>query len=313
MKFIKSIFSTINEFFQRYFVAIAFIVGVLLLIYSETNKNYKQVCHTIGSIILTSGIFAGIAKSSQFTEIYKKIIRDIIYSQEHLEVRKDLEDMWEKVTQSLSKQKFSTISDAIRTNIKKYFLPVDHDYYYDNFNIEMNIEFLDESKEYILVSEFVSYTIVCDDEELKIDNKFKCGIKIDLANKEKTTHNLNKLSINNEIYDNPTNSHIESNYLWTNYENVLKGKKSYLIKREETKQYNLNYNNIRKHLAMWIYNDLTIDITYPNDLYIEFHDMGVLNSFSIEKKNSKAFKRFKAEYKGLIYKNQGFFLELRKK
>jgi hypothetical protein len=317
-KFFVSIYKNICEFFDRFFVVITLITGGFCLYYGIKNDmgnpDIKKLLHTIGSLSLASGIFAGIAKSNQFTEIYKKILRDIVYGKEHLDVRKDLEIIWENVTEALINQKFIRINENMKINIKKYFLPLNHDYYYHDFDIDISIEFSTINTDYIIVKETTSYTIICEDEDLVIDNKFSSGIKVDIPNKELTTYQLKKLLIDNEVKNGVTvQREFAGNILWNRYENPLKGKKSYSIKRVEEKHYNINFNPIRKHLAVWLYNNCVLDITYPKNLVIDFNNMGVLDEFKIEDRGTSSYNRIKAEYKGLIYKNQGFFLHLRKK
>ena len=65
-------------------------------------------------------------------------------------------------------------------------------------------------------------------------------------------------------------------------------------------------------MAVWIYNNCTLDITYPKELTIKFHNLGVLDEFKEENLSNNCINRLKAEYKGLIYKNQGFFIEFKK-
>jgi hypothetical protein len=171
-KFVISIYKTLCDFFERFFVIIALIIGAICLFFGITdnldNIDIKSFLHTIGSISLASGIFAGIAKSNQFTEIYKKIFRDIIYGKEHLDVRKDLEKIWENVTEALIDQKFMKINEKMKQNIKKYFLPMNHDYYYHNFNVDIAIENSTTNQDYIIIKETTSYTIECEDEDLEI-------------------------------------------------------------------------------------------------------------------------------------------------
>lgn len=317
-KFCVSIYRAFCEFFDRFFVVVTLLIGGICLYYgimeNDGNPDLRKLLHTVGSLAIASGIFTGIAKSNQFTEIYKKILRDIIYGKEHLDVRKDLENIWENVTQALSNQKFLKISDKMKTNIKKYFLPLNHDYYYDNYNIEVLMEFSPDNPEYLILKETVTYTIICDDEDLLIDNKFIGNIKVDLTNKDLTDHSLKKLVIDNENVTNITfEKKLIGNHLRCEYHKQLKGKKSYFVKREEEKKYDMRFNPIRKQLAVWIYNNCSLDLTYPKGLNIDFHNMGVLDEFKIEDKSSSTFNRIKAEYKGLIYKNQGFFLHLRRK
>lgn len=315
-KFFKSIYDTIAEFFDRFFVVLTLLVGLICLYYGilgENGPDIKKLLHTVGSLSLASGIFAGIAKSNQFTEIYKKIIREIIYGKEHLEVRKDLEQIWENVTHQLTNQKFLKISEMMKSNVKKYFLPLDHDYYYDDFTVEASIEFSPDNPNYLIVKETTCYKIICEDEELIIDNKFSCWIKVDSSEKELTTYNLKSLIINNEEKAVIIDKKFEKNHLVVEYKKPLKGQKSYIVKRQEEKCYNLDKNQIRQHLSVWVYNNFTLDITYPKELTIDFYKMGVLQEFTKEDKGNSSFNRFKAEYKGLLYKNQGFFIHLRKK
>jgi hypothetical protein len=319
IKFAIIVWKCLTDFFDKHFVALTIIIGLICLglgVYFGNDKEwFYKLLFTIGSISLTSGIFAGIAKSNQFTEIYKKILRDIIYVQEHLENRSDLEKIWDNVTQTLSNKKFQRISVMMRKNIKKYFLPLDHDYYYNDFNIEIDIDFLENNSDYIKFKETTSFTITCDDDTLIINNKYLSFVKFDAANKDLTENKVQKLTIDgveHKQHEVKLKSILDGNKLITSYEKDLTGKKTYTIKREDYKVYNINYNPIRKQIAVWIYNNCTVDITYPTELNIDFHGMGVLDEFKIEDKSNGRIKRLKAIYKGLIYKNQGFFIHFRK-
>ena len=317
-KFFKTIWITIVDFFDKYFVVITILVGIIFLSFGILNKTegseFAKLFHTIGSIALASGIFAGIAKSNQFTEIYKKIVRDIIYGNEHLEKRNDLEKIWENVTQTLSNKKFERISDNMNENIKKYFLPLEHDYYYDNFNIDIIIESIKDDPEHILLKEHVSYTIICDDENLKIVNKYKTFYELDVMGNEKINCKINKLTIDNEEQKNiDIQTGTIDNVFTLSYEKILTGSKKYKIQREVERTYNVIRNPIRKQMAVWIYNNCQLNITYPKDMSIEFHNMGLLNEFKLEHRNTTFYNRMQGEYKGLIYKNQGFFIYIKKK
>ncbi|OHT44441.1 hypothetical protein [Flavobacterium tructae] len=317
-KFVVTVWKCVADFFDRHFVALTILIGVICLtlgIYLGNDKVwFYKLLFTVGSISLTSGIFAGIAKSNQFTEIYKKILRDIIYAQEHLENRNDLEKIWDNVTQTLSNKKFQKISVTMRKNIKKYFLPLEHDYYYDNFMVDLTIDYDEEHEDYIKVKEITTFTIICDDENLKIENRYQRMLKFDPANRELSKNHSFKLTIDNveqKIVDIRLKNVIDGNKIIESYQKDLSGKKSYVIKREDIKTYNYKYNPIRKQIAVWIYNNCTVDITYPSEMLIDIHGLGVLGEFKIEDKSNTRVKRLRAEYKGLIYKNQGFFIHFK--
>lgn len=317
--FLNPIWKDITEFFERYFIVISILCGIALLVISyfidigDAKEKINKLLYTIGSISLTSGVFAGIAKSNQFKEIYKKLLRDIIYCNEHLEKRSDLEVMWEAITATLTNKKFEKISNLMNENIKKYFLPLQHDYYYDNFSIDINIEKIEGESDFYIFTEVTKYSIICEDEKLKISNKYLGRLRFNPADTIKPSYKLKKLSINNQVQtDIEVKTYIEKNKYISSYEKPLVGFTKYDIIREDEKIYNINYNNLRRQLAVWIYHNCQVDITYPKDLDIEFYELGVLNDFIKESKSNANFNRLKAEYKGLIYKNQGFLLDLSK-
>lgn len=311
--FFIGIFNSAKDFFNKYFIIITIILGIGLLFWGiEQNTDTKvgKILYTLGSLSLSGGIFAGVAKSAQFTDIYKKIFREIIFGEEHLEKREDLEKIWGNVTRTLSKKKFSKISDELHNNIKKYFLPMNHDYYYENFNIDVIIEYDETDKDYLIIKESTNFNIVCEDEKLKISNKFCCMIKVDMSNKEATTYQLKKIEINGAT-DVKHHKKFDKNHLVCEYEKELTGRKIYSVKREDEKKFNLRYNPIKSQIAMWVYKNLKLDITYPKELDIEVRGMGLLNDLSIEDKNNKLLNRKVIEYKGLIYKNQGVLMIFR--
>ncbi|TCN58914.1 hypothetical protein D0809_11225 [Flavobacterium circumlabens] len=315
-KFFFGIYKNLTEFFDKYFIALTVLIGITCLIsgiYFGNEKDWLyKLLYTIGSISLTSGIFAGIAKSNQFTEIYKKIFREIIYGTEHLENRNDLEKIWDNVTKTLSHKKFQRISTLMNSNIKKYFLPLEHDYYYNDFSVDINIEFCEENDDYIIVTEETKFKIICDDENLEINTTHKVSLKTDPSHRELTKCKINLILDDVIQKDLEFKLTHEKNFLVGAYQKDLNGKKSYSIVRKDEKKYSLQYNPIKKQLAAWIYNNCRVDITYPKGLFIDFSGLGTLNDFKIDHKNTNTHNRLKAEYKGLIYKNQGFFIFFRK-
>lgn len=317
MKFITEGWARGKKIFSSFAVFIYIAIGIIFLVTSfiwldEHNFWYK-IFYTVGTTMLAGGVFASIAKSTQFSDIFSKILRDIIYGHEHLETRKDLEKIWENVTHTLSNKKFMKISDQMGENIKKYFLPLHHDYYYDNYTLDIVIEMDPKNDGYIRLKETIKYDIICDDEKLNIDIRIRRGIRFDIMNKDLTKYYLRKILVNEKEYKPSLDNTTNKNEIWVGYNFKLNGSKKYSIKREEEIIYALKFNNLKQHLAIWLYNGFNLSISYPHELYIEFNSLGTLNDYNIEFKKNKLFNRFEAIYKGLIYKNQGFFLHICKR
>lgn len=217
------------------------------------------------------------------------------------------------MTLTLSNKKFLKISDELKDNVKKYFLPLTHDYYYEGYKTEIIIEVDKKNPDYIILKESVKFNIICDDENLEIILRPRRGIKFDQTNKNNTTYKLNRFTLDDKDQTIQVNEKYEKNIYWIDFDVKLKGKKKYTVKREEEIKYNIKYDQLRTHKANWVYKGMDVSITYPTEIYIDFHSMGTLKEFNVSSKKLNLFKKIDAEYKELIYKNQGFFYFICKK
>ena len=131
------------------------IVGVSLFLIGHFNadatdsalsffdKFYKflpSALKGVGVAVLSSGIFAAVLKSIQFSGIFQEELAKVIYSRNYLEKqdRKFLEDIWKLTSKVLYTQKFPKINEKIETIVLKHFFPSDHKYYFEDFRIFYN-------------------------------------------------------------------------------------------------------------------------------------------------------------------------------
>lgn len=314
MSFFKSLIKSIKEFYFKFSIIIFFTIGTISISVSFSIHDHESLIYkfsnTIGTTLLSGGVFAVIAKSLQFSEIFSNILRDIIYGNEHLENRKDLEDIWKNVTNTLSNKKFDKISIALQNNVKKYFLPLEHDYYYDNYHLDITIEESESNPGYIIVKEIVTHDIICEDENLEILYKGRCKLKCDFQNIKQTKYKFSKLEINGTNCTNliKENSSYKENELFYEFEHTLKGQCLYNVRREDFKEYNIKHNKIKGHRANWIYNNFKIQIFYPQKLKMDFQNLGTLDDYKTEIRHSNGNTIFTAINNGVIYKNQGFLI-----
>jgi len=330
----------LKGFYEYYFFYVAIIIGLLLwgiaYILTLTNfaTNYCNGFNTVGTIIFTAGIFGGITKSGLFLDVYKKTLSNIltekkvltedaliqveamfqktVYGEKFVGKRSDLEQIWENLTLQVSQEKFSNIHDVILQNIKKFYLPIKHDFYYDEVKITIFIKFLDNI-EYVEVTEKHSASIITDSQD-PITYKFTNITPCDPKEHELTTLKLNYLKVNDNDYNvsqikstyNPEKTHLN-----VVFETALQGSKRYNLIREVTKTYKLSLNRDKRLLAVWLYHKCNIVLHYPENLKIQFFPIGVLNDWKVESKPD--YNLIEADYRGLIYKNQGFMFYLEKK
>ena len=90
--------------------------GGLLVILSFIPyfDNYMYVSkglYSIGTTMITAIVFLTIVKSKQFSKIFSKQLRDIIYCTEHLEKRKDIRELWLNSSKAMYEKNFPELSE----------------------------------------------------------------------------------------------------------------------------------------------------------------------------------------------------------
>lgn len=294
----------------------ALFAGLILLI-TYTCFTDKDIVHDIlknlGFTLISGGVFAVIVKSEQFSKIFHNELRGIIYGDEDLKNRLDLEVLWDKVTMALCNQKFTLISKKLHDGVKLFYLPINHEYYYKNHHVEIEIEIDKENTDYLIVTEETKTTLISDDSK-PINFRFSSSIPLVKGEEGLTEYELISFTVNKEkkvlgeklvVIKTNESLNISCDY-------SVEGKLQYNIIRKEKKRYSINVNPYRHHNAIWLYENFYLDLSYPKELEITFIEMGVVEKWDLERKDNAAFKRLKATYNGLIFKKQGFLLLLNK-
>ncbi|KKX48754.1 hypothetical protein L950_0219440 [Sphingobacterium sp. IITKGP-BTPF85] len=90
--------------------------------YSPFSEKWNEILQKIGFISLTSGIFAGVLKSIQFTGLFQEELQKIVSGSEFLKNRKDLQDLWKEISKIIYSKKFPEISEELEdTILNSYF------------------------------------------------------------------------------------------------------------------------------------------------------------------------------------------------
>ncbi|KGO84444.1 hypothetical protein Q763_01500 [Flavobacterium beibuense F44-8] len=305
-------FEAVKDWIFKYVLILSLFLGILLLYISElfqTGSIFKTVSSSAAGIILSGGVFAAIVKSKQYSTIFGDLLRDIVFSNEHLDKRKDLEEIWEKVSQALCRQKFKEISVSLHDNVKNSYLPINHEYYYKDHNIDIIIERDEENPGYVYVTETLVTKIISEDTSKKY-YKFSGKVPLVPSERDLTFYELNDLKVNGKKIDckEILKCTKNSTSLQFSLEYECSGETSYEIRKSEKKRYNLKANPYKGQNAIWLYENFSVDLSYPKDMDLEFLNVGVLNSWEISARHSKTNNRIKATYNGLIFKNQGFLV-----
>jgi hypothetical protein len=304
----------------KYFTFWIFLFG--LLIYSFGYFKILELSYdwiydfakTGGSIFMSSAVFMGIVKSYQFTGIFKEELRKVVFGEDHLSKRTDIDDIWENLTLQLCKQKFKKISNKLQKIVKQYYLPIEDEFYFKNTKLVVEIEHNPDNAGYINVVEEFKTTIIIEDSE-KIDYIYTSSIPFPNEDTTITYFELSEFTLNEsniiwekgkELKESSTNN-ILSNKFNIKLE-CVKGKKEYIVYRKTKKCYALSENPYMGHTASGLYENYDFHLTYPKNMSFDWLGMGVLGKWKITRSENTVCKTLKANYNGLMFKNQGFLL-----
>ncbi|MCC9066305.1 hypothetical protein [Flavobacterium piscisymbiosum] len=316
---IEKYWDPIYNFYKKnvlYIIAFLSII-ILLIAYTCFEKDFWafDVLKSLGFTLISGGVFAVIVKSEQFSNIFQNELRNIIYGDEDLKKRVDLEELWDKVTKALCNQKFKLISKKLHDGVKICYLPINHEFYYRDHKVEIHIEIDKENPEYVIVNEQTETTLISEDTK-EICYKFSSSIPLIEGEEELTTYEVSNFTVDKEKKVLSVDELVivkKDNYLNAYCHYKVSGKKKYKIIRVEKKRYNLKANPYRQHNAIWLYQNFSLDLIYSKELKIDFIEMGVVNKFETNLKDHLGtHNRLNAHYEGLIFTKQGFILLLNK-
>lgn len=301
-----------------------FLLGGILVIlsfipYIEKYDFFSKGLYSIGTTIITSVIFLTIVKSKQFSEIFKKQLRSIIYCTEYLENRKDIRTLWLTTSKAMYEKNFPELCEKIENNLEKY-IPIDSSKYYENYVYKVDISFDDENENFIILKERETFDLISRTKEaieyISSTVFEKEDYKEQISNYELKSFKINGEKIDCREPELKVDKKFKGKKISVIHKRNLKGRNKYSIEKEEYKKYSLKVENTKSHTCSHIFNDYTLEVTHPKDLEVSFYENGTLNNFD-KKPNREVGNAIvqRYEYNGIMFMNQGtriIFRDLRK-
>lgn len=257
------------------------VIGILLIIIYYTNKKdppsiYIEIIGTLGKTILGSGVFLAVLKSIQFSGVFEDELRKIVYSDDFLQKRNDIHEIWKKVTRAIYQSAFPQITAKLEDVIQRKLLSQKLNYYHKDVHVIYEINKFDddhfeliESQNFIIVSNGDSFNFELTNEFVKINDPSDLS-KFDLV----------ELLINNENYG----SHIiksdeislEDNQIGFNFDCsiTLRGRKEYHVKKVTKTLHTNKLNGYWKFEIGRITESFTIDIRNNGQYELDLIPMG---------------------------------------
>ncbi|MBD5277160.1 MAG: hypothetical protein HDS30_05870 [Bacteroides sp.] len=250
------------------------------------------------------GYLTGIA---QWAGIFKKEIQDIIYGKEFLQKRNDIETIWYNVTKQMFKSKFADIHKNMLTALKSVLPSEDDISYYEDYDADSRIEWVDKDKGVIKCIDNYSMYIVVESEK-----QFDYVInKWTIENSENPDDDiLESLEVvvdskkQNDLITMTTRNGSE---ICTETKVSLSGKKRYFLQYSRVQQYNINDDYYIGFKAKYITNNLKVSLELPHDIEAIFIERGTVKGFQNVNNTKSHIKKI---YKGVIFPKQGYIFAL---
>lgn len=302
---IKKFFS--STAFPILFIAIG-LFFVLLGIWGNQNELWTHTWDTLGKTMFVSGAFAGFLKLLQIHGVFKYELEKLIFDPKFLSIRKDIPEYWEKISQELLKNKFPNIRTKLLGDIKNFYLPTGENVYYDKAEHFVDIILHDDG--YYTTKKTTTLTVICTNgKKTTIDYEFTTTLT-NIENSEQSYANTS-VKIDGEII---VASVVEDGKkvggeIIHKMKVPLHGKDEYELEREDCIKCKLDEDDLIISRAAKLTNTLSVTITNSPNIEVVFVKMGTLEKFT-ERKNTPVFKKY--EYKGMVYKEQGYIIKIRK-
>jgi hypothetical protein len=290
-------------------------VGIICLIVSYIlisgdKEHASRLFETIGIAILVGGVFDVVLKSVAYTDIFRDELTKIIYDTPFLATRKDIVEVWKKVSRVLYLSRFPQISDQIENRILDTYFPAGVNFHYEGFSQSLDIQFQDPTLKYIVVTETVEFSVkpVGKDEEVVLSYQ---SLISKIPSCVVTNYELIGLDINNvdrkEDFPPDCEPNDDQGKIYKVMLSIrLRGEEEYKVVMRHEKIYSPDIDNTKVFSATRFMNSLELFVTYPKELDIKFYPMGTPGDYRDLPGNSQTVIRKK--FDDLIFPNQGYRL-----
>ena len=110
------------------------------IIGSETAPRLFSFLTGVGNALLAGGAFGAFVKSVQFAELFQKALHKVVWADEFVGNRKDLEDVWIKVSDQLNGRKFPHLKYDISRQIVEHYYKQPRSFYYEMAQKDLVVE-----------------------------------------------------------------------------------------------------------------------------------------------------------------------------
>lgn len=310
--FTKTCFMFKKFFSSTIFPILFILIGlsfILLSIWGDLQPLWHQTWDTLGKTIFVSGAFAGLLKLMQIHGVFKEELEKLIFEPKFLTNRKDIPNYWEKISQELFKNKFPNIRTKLLNDIKDTYMPTKEIVYYDK--AEHFIEITLDSNKFLTTKKTTTLTIICTDGK-KIATEYEFTTAFTHTETNEQSYSNTSVKINGEyvvgtVVEDGT---IIQGEIIHKVKVPLIGCDEYELEREDCIKCKIDEDDLILFRAAKLTNTLIVTINHSPNLEIVFIKVGTLDKYNLTR-NTNNIKKY--EYRGIIYKEQGYIIKVKEK
>lgn len=286
-----------------FFGITAYAMGYFLI---APPSVWKEIVIKIADVLVIGVVIGYLTNAAQFLGIFKKDLQDIIYAKDFVGSRKDLPELWNRISKEMFKNKFTSIHDDFLQVMKGYF-PTDEVTYYDDFYVYTTITWENKEEGIIRVEDKISFDLRSESKD-----KFVYPMKSWISTSEgnKPISKISDITINGEegqVATPEPYTDKRNGYTCQEFNVTLQGSTCYSIKYKREQVYDIKTDYYLGFRSLYILNGMKVCLDLPEDINATFIERGTQYSFDTVNKTKN---RIEMKYKGIVLPKQGYIFAL---
>ncbi len=274
----------IRKWIYTNMVWLLILLSLILFILSKIDifiPKAENLLEKLSFAILSSGVFAVVLKSIQFTGIFKDVIEEIMLGTDFIENRSEInqQELWKATSKAIYKKKFPELSDFIENRILLSYLPTTKDFYYRDYVVTIKITEINSDFE-ISYTQTSKFDVVLDESVTETELVSKLTINQD----EDETGYINEVEFFKvDDKDAIVDETVKDGFVTTKVRLVSdNGKRVFRIHKKVKRKYSLKNENYKLIRMVTFTKGVDVVISYPEYVGVSFFNIGNVQFFESE-------------------------------
>lgn len=259
----------------------------------------------LGEFLLISVVLGFVTNTSTFESVLKKSMEKVLYGNAFLGCRRDIREIWRKVSKQVYDNKFPDIAQDFLDRVESFF-PKDKDdvSYYNDYRRSIHIAWEDEDADIIRVNEHISFELMTDGSKNEIDYTLWNSMST-----SKPCEQTMIVWVDGKEREIEQKSEKNGNEIETKAVIKLKDSEKYKIEYKTERKYNLFEDHFIGFKAKYILKGLFVTVDcLPSNLHVQFINRGIKDKFQDDV--STDTKRIVKRYQGIVLPQEGYVISI---